>query len=574
MNTYSENLQQTVSDTLMALTDQQTKIVSAQVAAQYSLYYAQGTEITAIDKLATTESQAHYYQKVNDQGVINDNQAINILASATHANSSVVSTVSNISTAAANVQIASNAIALLASDIGAALNIATASLFGTDSYKKINEANSFINEVANDAKNASLASMDASSYTSEIIAGSVLAQATTVKAKIDNLLKVTQSEFNSLAALEITENQTLWATKNAERKAEGVLKDADSDVIAITNAYNKANNQLNLGLSVSVQSGTRISVSFNALSNPFPTFQSPLATAITVPSITVPTSPATYYLAIVPADKQTLFSLDQAEQLFAQKNSAQFIPVSAPANLFPIDFSKGTDGSYKNKDVYNEPVKAGKAYVAYLYIELNNDYKRYIGNFSDILSAASQPFVPATPLPLAQKIISDTPTTNPTAPVAQISFITSNYDHSDINVQLKFCCIFVEINKLKPLSLMHSDDPLTSNIPIYFNIGLAEQVSPANYYTQLTPTTDGTSCCCHGGTVVITIPSDVTDNFGNPIIPGEIYQPYILTLVNDPSKIGQYTSVLSNQLDSVVLIPATPQNKLSEITPAPAANNQ
>jgi len=561
MNTYSENLQQTVSDTLMALTDQQTKIVSAKITAQHNLYYAQGAEITAFDKLTATEEKTHYYQKVNDQGVINDNQAINILASSTQANTNVVSTVSNISTAAANVQIASNAIALLASDIGAALNIATASLFGTDSYRKIKDANSFINEVANDAKNASLTSMEASSKASEIIAGSVLAQSTTVKTKIDNLLKVTQTEFNSLSALAITENQTVSDARKAERKAEGALKDANREADAINHAYTNANKQLNLGLSVAVQSSTKINVNFTALNNPLPTFYADPASAIVIP----PATPV-YYLAIVPSDKQTLLSLGQAEQLFAQalKNNGQFIPVKVPTPpaLTPVDLS------VNKVDVYCNPLVPGNSYVAFLYIELSNDYKRFIGNFSDMLSVASQSFTLANPLPLAQKSAASGEG-NTAAQLGKIKFTVKTQCDNPIQAPLTFCCIFVEQDDQLSLNLMRSKEFATA--PIYFNLEIAELVSPANYISISTSTslanTAGQPTCTNGQAFEIDIPLDVTDNFGNPIKSATSYKPYILTRVDgDSSLASQYVNALSQDLDPVVILPDTATTTDTPIT--------
>jgi len=577
MNTYSENLQQTVSNTLMALTDEQEQIVSEQITAQHNLYYTQGAEITANDKLAATEAKADYYQKVNDQGVINHNKAMNILTSATEANTNVVNTVSNMSTAAANVQIASNAIALLASDIGAALNIATASLFGTDSYRKIKDANSFINEVANDAKNASLTSMEASSYASEIISGSILTQATTVKAKIDNLLKATQAEFNNLSALAITENQKVCDARTTERQAEGALKDANQAALAINQAYTNANNQLNYGLSVSVQSSTKISVNFTALKNPLPTFIADPASAIAIP----PAAPS-YYLALVPEDKQALLSPGQAEQLYAQstKGNGQFIPVAVPTGSNPTVI----DLTANKVDVYCNSLNPGNSYVAFLYIEISGDYKRFIGNFSDILSVASQSFTLASPLPLAQKSTNtdggQTDASNPpSAPVTKIKFSVKTLCDNNIKVPLKFRCIFVEIDDLSALNLMRSNEIKTA--PIYFNLEIAEQVSPANYISVTTPfSTDNKSTCCNGDNFEINVPLDVTDNFGNPIKPGKHYKPYILTTVADETiNSSQYVNVLSEDLDPLVLFPvatSTPASESPTITasaPAPEADS-
>lgn len=392
MNTYNENLQQTVNNTLAALSAQQTKLKSALTAAQYSLYYAQGAEITARDKLDDTNLTVEFCQRVNDQSLINDNQAKNLLATVTAANGCVSTGNANMATAASNVQIASNAIAMLASDIGAALNIATASLFNTDSYKKILDANNFINEVANDSKSVSMLAMETTGKTSEIIATALLAQTNTVNTKIDNLLAATQTELNKFSELSISENKVVSQTKKAEQLAEGTLLDADKQASAIVNAYANANGRLNLGLNVSVQSGTQISVAFSALPSPLPTFQAPPASGIQIPDA----QPA-YYLTLVPADKMAMFSTDQAEQLFASwipGDTTQFYPVTASP--------QGVSVALAN-DAFDSPIQAGNPYVAFLYIALSMEYKRFIGNFSDMLTSPSQAFVPATTLPLAKQ---------------------------------------------------------------------------------------------------------------------------------------------------------------------------
>ncbi|WP_252717108.1 hypothetical protein [Herbaspirillum sp. B65] len=49
MNTYSENLQNAISNTLNALAAQQAILVSAETSAEYALYYAQSAELTAVE---------------------------------------------------------------------------------------------------------------------------------------------------------------------------------------------------------------------------------------------------------------------------------------------------------------------------------------------------------------------------------------------------------------------------------------------------------------------------------------------------------------------------------------------
>lgn len=395
MNTYSENLQNAISNTLNALAAQQAILVSAETSAEYALYYAQSAELTAVEKLNGTNANVTYSQNVNNQSIINKNQSLNLLASMTEANADVTTSNSNMATAAANLQIASNAITALASDIGAALNVATASMYDTQTYKKIVEANSFINEVANDAKALSLQAMDASGKTSEIIATVALTQATSVDGLIGNLLAATQAELDKYTSLSVAENATVAASKLAERQAEGVADDALTQVVAIDDTYQKANQEMNLALTVTASSLDTINVSFNALLNPLPTFY-----ALPASGIVIPDAKPRYFLAIVEQSQSVGFSMDRAEQLFAQKNAIDgpyFYPV-VPA---------GVDRPQQvllDKDVYGDDIQGGRTYVAFIYIELSMDYKRYLADFNDQLSAASAPFIPAALLPQANGI--------------------------------------------------------------------------------------------------------------------------------------------------------------------------
>lgn len=408
MNTYNENLQQTVVNTLSDLALNQSNLDSLKTVAEYTLYYAQGAELTARDKLEGTKEDITTWQNINNQSLINANQVFNLLASATDANADVAVSISNTATAAANVQIASNAISVLASDIGAAFNIATASLYKTDVYEKIHSANSLINEVANESKSISKSAMNASGFTSEITISEVLAQTTGVKAKIDNLFKSTQAQLDKFSKLAITENTQITNASKAERQAEGGLSDARTEKTAIDRAYDNANNQLNQYLIINVVSGFEINASFAAL--PLPTFYSPQASLVTIP----PANP-NYYLTLIPTQNQTMFSIDQVEQLFAQRpvgDNSQFFAITPDVT---INLDDSVDASNRvakvpttiplTKDAFGNKIQAGTSYVAFLYIELSKQYKQYISNFADLLSAPSQPFTPATTLPLAQTLL-------------------------------------------------------------------------------------------------------------------------------------------------------------------------
>lgn len=584
MNTYNENLQQTVVNTLSALALNQSNLDSLKTVAEYTLYYAQGAEITARDKLEGTEDDVTTWQNINNQSLINANQVFNLLTSTTEANTDVAVSITNTATAAANVQIASNAISVLASDIGAAFNIATAALYQTDVYEKIQSANSLINEVANEAKRISKSAMNASGSTSEITISEVLAQTTGVKSKIDNLFTSTQAELDKFAKLAITENAQITKASKAERQAEGELADARREVTAINTAYDNSNNQLNQCLSISVVSGSEITASFAEL--PLPTFYSPQASAVKIPSA----NPA-YYLTLVPAQNQTTFSIDQVEQLFSQRpanDNSLFVSITPDAIVEATGVTRSPTSIQLSSDAFGNAIQAGSSYVAFLYIELSKEYKQYISNYSELLSAPSQPFTPATTLPLVQNLMvtpnstpdaagvtwstasftftplsssaaaatvqQNTTTASPkgkaksaavqaeaTAPVAQIAGASAS---TTAGATYEFRCILVEQGGMPDLNLLCCPENLNLP-PIYFNQSIAGQVSPANYIAVPA----SLSGYCEFSFLPTT-----TDNFGNLVKPNTTYQLYILTVATgDPSDQAQYTNVLANTLPAITV---------------------
>lgn len=656
MSTYNENLRETVIDTLTALAGQQTTMDSQNTVAKYNLYYAQGTELAAQQKLDSTRRLVASYEGIDSVAITCDNQAINLLASLTQANTNVTASMTNVATAAANIQIASNAVMKLSSDIGAALNIATASMYGTDTYNKIAEANNYINIVANDARNVSKAAMEASSKTAEIISSATLAQGTSVKAQVDNVLAAVDAEVNKYSTTAIAENQTVGKSDRARSAAFGSLLDAKSQADAIDTAYTNANREINQNLLVKVSSQHLIKLSFDTLINPAPTYQKSGNQTSTIPSLG-----AKYYLALAPTDQVSILSTDQAEQLFASRapNSSQFVAIpiaeSATTASEQLQVNGEIDGAEVSgtvtvtldtppskpngdktgalsvvvtvtqlpeegmagdqtppinppapitvtvtvtTDVFGSKIVAGKEYAACIYIELGMDYKRYIGDFSDRLSAPSLPFTLATPIPLAksspqgalkpspQKSVASPQALAATIPLTEleatngVSFWVlplSQSDTPDPQTQIEYRCILVAEGKAPPkphtsddAATLQSSQTKPAQAPlavpnksslnvckgslVFFDTSIAEQVAPSNY-TVATLKPSNVSSNVQQSAVhtpsaveyVANFSSITTDNFGDPIQGDYIYRPYVLGVAIGLNA-AKYSSSLSDDL--------------------------
>jgi len=136
MNTYNENLHASVVNSLRGLEMDQKKVKSKLNSAKVTLYYDQGAKVTAADRLEIAEKKLKAKDIVKKEAVINNNIATNVLAAADQEKKLVDLSVSNIAVGAANVQIASDAIVRLASDMGSILSIVKAESKNTDLYEQ------------------------------------------------------------------------------------------------------------------------------------------------------------------------------------------------------------------------------------------------------------------------------------------------------------------------------------------------------------------------------------------------------------------------------------------------------
>ncbi|MGN2429363.1 hypothetical protein [Pseudomonas syringae] len=560
MNTYNENLQETVNKTLADLLAQQNLLKSSQIANDYSLYYAQEAQISTDDALHDLNRVRDLNTQVNDLSELNENAVNTLLLSATMSNTDISTSTTNMATAAANVNIAAIAINALSSGIGSAFNSAYASMLGTDLYKHVQQANSLINEVANDAEEVSRWAMETSSKTSEVVTQAVLQQTADVKARIDGLLKITQAALDTSSAQVTAAKAAAATTVQQERQVEGEVQDINTQLDANRLAYDRTNRQLNLGLHIHVHHDSSLYVSFDGLPPSAPVFR-----AEKVIEGSIPAAAPVYFLTLLPQDQMATFSVEQAQQLFITKPEGTFQEVKATRGK-PLKVALEVD-------VNNVRVKHGAPYVAYLYMEFSKQYRHFIGDFSDVLSSPSAPFTPAMHLPLATASTHET-----VAPLNDEGLLTTlHFTATGFKRELaglEFRCILIEDDPKHRIGFMRSPD--FPKAPIYFNVEIAQQVAPANYTTaeRVAGSKPGKKKASDvisedevleeigesiaEGTVqhyTVEIDTTTTDNFGNLLRQGVSYRPYILTLVNSGNNehSDAYISVLSDKLDSLKL---------------------
>ncbi|NOU50283.1 hypothetical protein HG263_06975 [Pseudoalteromonas sp. JBTF-M23] len=537
MNSYSENLQKTVSTTLNSLYADQQKIASEQRSAEYNLYFAQGAQISSGDNLANTNIQLAAAQGLNDQGVTCDNTAINLLGTATTLQSNTTTAISNVAAAAANIKAASNSISKVAANIGSALNIALASCYDTDIYKKTQQANDFISVTANEAEYASQLAMEASSQCSELMSADVLSNVTASKTALEQLLTELSTDVTNLSSQSTKDFQTFNSDKKAERKAEGVLKDADSQLLGVNESVFAANSQLNLNVNWLLDPvKAKIQVFSSVYESPFVVNAKGSNAEMQVVE--------NQYVFFAKASNQSSITLEQVETLFSEyytsansNHTNRFYLMAsevAPIIIHGAELGNSAQCSYLPtdadavRDSDGDLVVAGQDYVAFIYVELTLAYQRFIGVYDNIISSASASFTPTLALPVIN---------------------SSSVSGKDIQVTLEAASSEVETNVDTELHVMllPKDKPderglMTSSpssvLPFYFNVSVAQQVSSANY---LPAEADFKNANLN---VSVSITDDTTDNFGSPLIKDIEYYIGVLCLPHSAQNLTQYLPTL------------------------------
>lgn len=444
MSSYNENLNASVVSSLQA---QELKLSNTQAqlnAGMFTLYYAEDAKITAQEKLKRTEQKYSDQEIIKEEAVGDNNLSNNVVATANQEKQFNLQSVSNTAVSAANVQIATNAIVNLASDMGSIVSILNAADYGSQIYEQALAVNKLMNDTAYNAEVTSQWAMEASSLTAEVTASTVSDMATSTAASITNLLSILNSQLEATSALQTTENANYASAATAQKKAEGELIDAKVDFDATKSTYSSSINELNLNLQIKSNSNSNsnidFTVQFDAYLNPFYNDIENLVNGI----ITYPynVSPVeNYYIFVVKESERTIFSTTIAEGLINSPNIA--IPVNNKKNEATIEKKISITSI---KDINNEAITLGENYVVFVLAQFTVDYKKSLNNFEDYLTASSSPFILTTqlksPNPETIKVVFLDEKENPN----NISTQVLQFYLNDNNNTVEYRCMFIPDN--------------------------------------------------------------------------------------------------------------------------------
>lgn len=410
MNSYNENLHSSVVSSLNEQELELQKVKSEQDASMFSLYYAQGDRITTAEKVEIINKKYAFEQRVHEQAISDSDLSTNVLASSENVKAYTAKSVSNTAVAAANVQIAANAILKLTSDAGSIFSIVSAADFGTEIYTQSKNAYDLMNITAYTAEMTSQHSMEASQLIAEVSSNTLADKATSTDAAVKNLLSVTSAQFDATTQELSSENEKLATSNTNEKKAEGALEDISVARNATFQAYQLNNSELNLALNVvvpmSVGDATNYTVSFFPYTSPFTKDENGNIIANdSAPASGYPVQD--YYIMLVKDSKSDTFSVNNAEEIVDKGNRRRFYQVSPKTSILPsttaenhtiIDFST-FEAPIKQKiytsqlvDTDGDAMNLGDNYVVVVFAVLENSYKKIINTFDDYMTAPSRRF--------------------------------------------------------------------------------------------------------------------------------------------------------------------------------------
>ncbi|MBB5395236.1 hypothetical protein [Mucilaginibacter sp. AK015] len=628
MNSYNDNLHSSVVNTLQTLELAEKSLKSNLDASIFSLYYAEGAIITASENLNLANLKYKSQQNISSQAVKNANIATNLAAAATQQKNYTAQSVTNTAVSASNIQIASNAVVRLASDMGSIFSILKAADAEGELYLQGETAYGLINATAYDAEKLSQTAMEASTYTAEVSSSTVADEAAVTNTAIANLLAVTNADFSATAATVTADHAALAAAGATEKVAEGTLESSNAEYFSVRSAYRLNNRELNLNLTVANKTSISYDVYFNYYNAPFKPDKNHSASEKN--ETTVDSYPVQhYYIMLVKDSKKQVFTISNAENLVLNHKQRKLVTLPAtPAKrliqtTISIDDLLDSDG---------QPMQLGAKYAVFVFAQLKEDYKKLINNFDDYLSAPSESFaltvdlvspgpkaigykdgevtftvVEPSGVPVQHRVIylpdnkglingllSVEGLRSIEKEVLKLEMIADKYDPLISNLEAQLLTLQADMSatserldatnegtaaptadkagakpgssdqkalsntKAEYTRLRHEltkarkerDNEMKAITPakqehpgFFFNTKIAEQVSFANY-TVVHPSKDKEEV--KNGVFHVKIDSTVTDNFGDPLIPGYHYIPVVLTVPNVPEEdMVQYKNALS-----------------------------
>ncbi len=511
MNTYQEKLFETTNSLLKGLKAEQAKRISQENCDSLSLYFAQGALRSAADKLDETVSEFQAVQIMNDQVVACNSQSDCLINTAALTDKSTKKSAVLTQKSAEDIQLASNAISHLSADIGSALNIVFAADYGTDIAEMTKDVNKYVRETAYSAEQTAQLALEAATAVAEVTPGQIKSSTSQTSKVIKSFAKDTLNNIQLLNSQKESETATLAVRLKSEKLAGGTLKSAESFTESAQTSFRACNTEMNQGFTVEPVGSDRISVSFENKDTGFSGGE-------------IPEKVEGHFVVLVKANKRDTFNPVTARVLFE----------SFKERFYPLTTHKGETVTVE-VDADGETVKTGARYVAYLYTEYSNGYKKFVDDQNDQLSSSSVSFVLQQPLPdVTNPVIVE----KANGRASKVTVDLNNRLPDDAELRL----IFVRSNADESGAVLIDGDQQYANgaqhqvyDPTVITAAIAETIAMSGYLTA-----DNIS----GNQFEFLLPEDLTDNFSKPVIAGVEYRLAILLTSSSAENMAEFASAV------------------------------
>ncbi|MEO9481946.1 MAG: hypothetical protein ABJG47_00780 [Ekhidna sp.] len=423
-NAYNKELSSSIKNSNKEFIKEQYKLDHKKSASKVSLYYSHGQTEKTENSFISTKEDSLSAEALNDKTVKATNLTENVVLASKQSLQDSSSTTSNVSTAAANMQIAANAITKLASDVAALKSVAKNTANESKILKHTSKANDLIQDAAKKAEEVSLVSMQATIEAAQATASTVVTNADASLDAIKNLHSSTASNYSNLQELTVTDSENLTTARKNEKLASAkfdVTKRQDMAIKTTRGQINKVSNhnltmidpQVKEGKNESslvsaIPAGDSFTISFDSYDNEDKIKDYRLivakyddAEAFDI-NIAKDLEPGTYY-QFAPSkhgnDKKrtyahTFYLLDAKQHAIP---SHHLEVVKEEGNTWRIvDTDKDALVLFNNVvhhlavDYKGKPIDKGTPYVAYVYVVYKNNYQHSIDSTVGDLSQPSE----------------------------------------------------------------------------------------------------------------------------------------------------------------------------------------
>ena len=439
---YVQELQKSIKSSRDQLITLEQSLTASEAASQLALYLAHGHVSRNRLNQWKVEGYSAEANRLNKQATAVVNLATKTAAAANNSLEESKKAISNVATAASNMQLSANAITHLASDVAGVLAVASSVNFDSDIYDKVKEANELTQQAARCAEKVSMTSLDSTVTASQSAAEDVLKDAEATLTTLTDFQTQTSANFATESEKVVEANTQTTESIQVQNKAleqYDITRSRDKAIKDTLMRQNQVSNHdlklfdpvLDSDQPATQNVGKNLKMSFRKFIDEsiIQEYRLMLVPQDEAPAFDLPTAKAVKKsengrLSYIPVAKDTDHKNDNGKPPFItdckkilasseegwedQRIALKYYDV----NLEFIEgewkvlqkeskgkAEKAKETLVKVGDFSGRAIKHGTPYVAFIYVVYTRDFQSSANNTMGFLSTASRWFTPKFKLP-------------------------------------------------------------------------------------------------------------------------------------------------------------------------------